>query len=88
MQARGVRRKYGSIAVAKAAGLSLRQFYYWVDVLQAVTPVRQQHGRRRFARFSHTDIRTLRTVKRLVEEGYTLRAAVRNAQRRSPPTAL
>ena len=31
-------RRFGSIAVAKEVGISLRQLYYWVHVLRIVQP--------------------------------------------------
>ena len=73
---------YGAVAVAKELGISLRQLYYWVDVLKAVRPANRQHGTRLFRRFTATDVRTLKTVQRLVEQGYTLRAAVGRARPR------
>lgn len=75
--------RVGSIATAKAVGISLRQLYYWVQVLHIVHPQLQSHGRRRFRSFSAQDLRTLKAVKRLLGSGYTLQAAVRNSRIRN-----
>lgn len=75
-------RHYGSIAVAKQVGLSLRQLYYWVEVLRIVTPRMQPHGRRVFRAFTGLDIQRLEAVKRLLSRGYTLQAAARKARAR------
>ena len=69
----------GIIAVAREVGISLRQLYYWIHVLRVVQPRVDQHGTRRFLRFSQPNVRTLRRVKHLLDQGYTLRAAARLA---------
>jgi DNA-binding transcriptional MerR regulator len=74
---RGDAELYGSIAVAKAVGVSLRQLYYWVDVLRVVHPQVRQHGTRTFRRFTSADLTRLQSLKCLVERGYTLKAAAR-----------
>ena len=74
---------YGSIAVAKTIGISLRQLYYWVDVLHATAPLTHQHGLRRFRRFSSQDLQRLKAIRGLTQQGYTLRAAIRIAKQRS-----
>ena len=74
---------YGSIAVAKELSISLRQLYYWVHVLHVVQPQIHQHGRRRFRRFTGSDVKKLGEVQRLVKRGYTLKAAVEMLKRRS-----
>jgi DNA-binding transcriptional MerR regulator len=68
---------YGSIATVRRVGISLRQLYYWVQVLHVVHPQVQQHGMRQFQHFTAEDMKKLRTVKRLLERGYTLRAAAK-----------
>jgi len=73
-------RRYGSIAAAKEAGLSLRQLYYWVEMLRIVTPRMRPHGSRVFRAFSRRDVQRLKAVKRLLAHGYTLRAAARRAR--------
>ena len=73
---------WGAIAVAREVGISLRQLYYWVHVLHAVKPRAQRHGKRLFQYFTAVDLRTLKNIKRLTEQGFTLRAAVRKVKRR------
>ena len=75
--------RFGAIVVARDIGISLRQLYYWVHVLHAVRPKSQRHGKRTFQYFTTEDVRVLRTVKRLMDQGYTLRAAVRKSKSRS-----
>ena len=77
MTAKGGKPLYGSVAAAMEVGISLRQLYYWVEVLHAVRPQNHQHGARIFRRFTARDLARLRAIKRLVDRGYTLRAAVR-----------
>ena len=77
MTAKGGQPLYGSVAAAMEVGISLRQLYYWVEVLHAVRPQNHQHGARIFSRFTVRDLARLRAIKRLVDRGYTLRAAVR-----------
>jgi DNA-binding transcriptional MerR regulator len=73
--------RYGSVATARRVGISLRQLYYWVNVLRAVRPEVRRHGRRRFRHFTDRDLRTLRAIARLLDRGYTLRAAILAARR-------
>ena len=73
---------YGSIAAAQEAGLSLRQLYYWVEVLRVVTPRMQPHGKRTFRAFTRRDVQRLKAVKRLLARGYTLQAAARKVRAR------
>ncbi len=72
--------RYGSVATAMEVGISLRQLYYWVEVLHAVRPENAQHGMRVFRRFTAQDVRRLRAIKRSVESGYTLRTAIRRSR--------
>lgn len=74
---------YGSVAAAMEVGISLRQLYYWVEVLHAVHPENHQHGMRVFRRFTTHDMTRLKAIKRFVERGYTLRAAIRFVNGRS-----
>lgn len=83
MATKGGKPLYGSVATAMEVGISLRQLYYWVEVLHAVRPQNHPHGARMFSRFTARDITSLRAIKRLVDRGYTLRAAVRLVNHRS-----
>lgn len=64
------------MVVAKAIGISLRQLYHWVDVLQVVRPKIQSHGKRQFRHFTPHDVKALQAIRQLLDAGYTLRAAV------------
>lgn len=68
---------YGSIATAKEVGISIRQLYHWVDDIHVVRPHLWQHGQRKFRRFDSQDVARLRAMKKKVDEGYTLTAAVK-----------
>ena len=70
-------RLYGSCAAAKEVGISLRQLYYWVNTLRVVQPQTRPCGCRTFRRFTAADLERLTKVRRLVERGYMLKAAVR-----------
>lgn len=78
------RTEYGSIAVAKAVGISLRQLYYWVEALDAVQPQIRQYGTRSFRRFSSRDLQQLKMVQHLIGQGYTHRAAVHMVKGQRP----
>lgn len=72
---------YGSIAVTREVGITLRQLYYWVDVFHVVRPQVWRHGKRKFRHFTAEDVKKLKAAKRFVKRGYTLRAAVRAVTR-------
>ena len=78
-------RFYGSSAVAREVGVSLRQLYYWVGVLQVVRPQRRQHGTRVFRRFDGAHLKTLKQMRRLLERGFTLQAAARMIRAKARP---
>jgi len=73
---------YGSIATAKKVGISLRQLYHWVDNLRVTRPKLRTFGQRKFHRFTQQDVEILRTVRRQLAHGYTLRAAIGTAKGR------
>ena len=70
-------RLYGSSATAREIGISLRQLYYWVNVLRVVQPQMRSCGCRFFRRFTAGDLERLRMMQHLIGRGYTLRAAAR-----------
>jgi len=72
---------YSSGEVCRIAGLSLRQLHYW-GIIGIVEPRWETHGARNFCRYSKEDLQLLKNIKRLIEEGYTLRAAARKAKAR------
>lgn len=70
----------GTVKAAKEVGISIRQLYHWVDTLEVVNPRISQHGIRRFRKFTVRDLEVLSEVKRLLDRGYTLRAAAEIAK--------
>ena len=64
----------GATEVASRVGITLRQLYYW-ERLGIVRPMRESFGDRLFRRYTDRDVRVLREVKRLVDEGYVLNRA-------------
>ena len=72
---------YGTVAAARAVGVSRRRLHYWVRMTQAVRPQVARHGVRVYDRFSRRDVARLQQLKRLIDHnGYTLRAAARRIQ--------
>ena len=71
----------GSIEAARLAGITLRQLYYWMRVFRAVHPQVRRHGRRRFRHFTVEDVRRLTAIRRQLDRGFTLQAAVKAASR-------
>lgn len=69
---------FGSSAVTRKLGISLRQLYYW-ELKGIVRPHVITRGSRVFKQFSLEDIETLRLVKNFLDEGYTLSSAVDKA---------
>lgn len=78
-------RLYGSSAAAGEVGISLRQLYYWVNVLRVVAPQAHPHGGRMFRRFTTGEVRQLQRMKRLIARGYTVRAAAGMVRRHWDP---
>lgn len=70
---------FGSTAVTRELGISLRQLYYW-ELKGVVHPRVITKGSRAFKRFSLEDVEMLRRVKAYLDEGYTLSSAVERAQ--------
>lgn len=70
---------FSSSDAARGAGISLRQLYYW-ERIGILNPGRQVSGSREFRRYSEEDIVLLRKVKGLIDEGFTLRSAMRRVK--------
>ena len=70
-------RLYGAKEICRAIGISHRQLDYWV-LIGVVVPRLEQHGTKRFRRFSERDVLTLQRIKKLIDEGVVVsRAAER-----------
>ena len=70
---------YSISYVAKTAGVSSRQLYYW-EYLGIVKPGYAQFGSYSYRRYSQQDVNLLTRIKNLLDEGYTLRTAVRKVK--------
>jgi DNA-binding transcriptional MerR regulator len=65
---------YGPNEVCRRVGLSPRQLEYWV-LIGVVTPLTERHGTKLFRRFSDHEVRVLRRVKALTDEGFLVSRA-------------
>jgi len=65
---------YGAKQVCRLIGLSPRQLEYWV-LIGVVTPQTEQHGTKFFRRFSDHDLRLLKRVKAMTDEGFLVSRA-------------
>lgn len=70
---------FSSSDAAREAGISLRQLYYW-ERIGILNPGRQASGSREFRRYSQEDVVLLQKVKGLIDEGFTLRSAMRRVR--------
>ncbi|MFZ5862605.1 MAG: MerR family transcriptional regulator [Nitrospirota bacterium] len=64
----------GPNEVCRQVGLSPRQLEYWV-LIGVVTPVSERHGVKLFRRFTDHDVRILKRVKALTDEGFLVSRA-------------
>ena len=79
----GRRKDLTSSELVKRAGISLRQLYYWeLKLGGALRPKVLLQGHRAFRRYSERDAQLVHTIKELVDDGYTLQAAMRKAKER------
>ncbi len=65
---------YGANEVCKRVGLSARQLEYWV-LIGVVKPASEQHGSKSFRRFTEQDVRVLKQVKAMTDEGFLVSRA-------------
>ena len=65
---------YGPNEVCRRVGLSARQLEYWV-LIGVVTPVTERHGAKQFRRFTEHDVRILKRVKAMTDEGFLVSRA-------------
>ncbi len=68
-----------SSEIREQLDISLRQLYYW-EHKGIVNPHSITMGSREFKRYSLTDLNTLRKVKSLLDQGYTLTSAAQKAR--------
>ena len=67
---------YTSKQIVHKLDISLRQLYYW-ELKGVVTPELISLGTREFKRYSETDLIKLRLIKKNIDLGYTLTAAIK-----------
>jgi DNA-binding transcriptional MerR regulator len=65
---------YGPNEVCRRVGLSARQLEYWV-LIGVVAPVTERHGTKQFRRFTEQDVRVLKRVKAMTDEGFLVSRA-------------
>lgn len=65
---------YGPNEVCRRVGLSARQLEYWV-LIGVVTPGTERHGTKLFRRFTEHDVRILKRVKAMTDEGFLVSRA-------------
>ncbi len=69
---------FSSSEVTRQLNISLRQLYYW-ELKGIVRPKVVTMGAREFKRYSLEDVKTLRRIKELLDQGYTLAGAMKQA---------
>ena len=75
----GVAKLYSVSSVSKSVGLSSRQLYYWEN-LGIIKPTYEEFGSYSYRRYSQDDVDFLAKVKKFLDDGYTLRAAVKKVK--------
>lgn len=72
---------YGTKEVCEQVGLSARQLEYWV-LIGVVRPILERHGAKTFKKFTEDDLRILRNVKELTDEGVLVSRAAEKVKTR------
>lgn len=67
-------KQYPPKEVCKRLSLSYRQLEYWV-LIGVVKPKLEPHGKKKYQKFSYKDLRFLKEVKTLTDEGYLVSRA-------------
>lgn len=70
---------YGTKEVCEQVGLSARQLEYWV-LIGVVHPVMEPHGAKVFKKFTECDVRILKAVKSLTDEGVLVSRAAQKVK--------
>ena len=71
---------YGTSDVMQATGISLARLYYW-ERIGLLFPDVERFGSRRYRRYGEDDVRRIRSMMRLLAEGYSLQGAARLTRR-------
>jgi len=67
---------YGTSDVMRATGISLARLYYW-ERIGLLFPEVQRFGSRQYRRYGEEEVRKIRSLMRLLAEGYSLQGAAR-----------
>jgi DNA-binding transcriptional MerR regulator len=77
---------YGTKEVCDLVGVSARQLEYWV-LIGVVYPIMEPHGTKTFKKFTEQDVRILKEVKSLTDEGVLVSRAAKKVRMKVPGTA-
>lgn len=72
---------YGTKEVCALVGVSARQLEYWV-LIGVVQPIMEPHGAKIFKKFTEQDLRILKEVKVLTDEGFLVSRAAQKVKLR------
>lgn len=72
---------YGTKEVCGLVGVSARQLEYWV-LIGVVHPILEPHGAKIFKKFNDQDVRILKEVKTLTDEGFLVSRAAQKVKLR------
>ena len=75
----GTDKFYSVSFVSKTVGISPRQLYYW-EHLGIIKPVYEEFGSYSYRRYSQAHVDFLAKIKGFLDDGYTLRAAVKKVR--------
>jgi DNA-binding transcriptional MerR regulator len=70
---------YGTKEVCDMVGVSARQLEYWV-LIGVVFPIMEPHGSKVFKKFTEEDVRILKEVKSLTDEGVLVSRAAQKVR--------
>jgi DNA-binding transcriptional MerR regulator len=75
--------KYQTVSIGEASrltGASIKQIRNWADIGIIEPPDRVQCGERAYRQYSQADLKSIKSIKAYLDEGYTLQAAARKAR--------
>lgn len=72
---------YSSSDAAAKIGVLRKRLYYW-EQIGVIKPRYERFGSRLYRRYTQKDIDKLTHIKQLLDSGYTLNAAAKNAKER------
>lgn len=75
-------KNYQTVTIGEAArktGASIKQIRHWAECGYISEPGRVICGERSYRQFAELDLVVIRSIKELLDEGFTLKAAARKA---------